>query len=62
MKNIIQDFCEVFNIQNEVPKTTQHLQLTGSKNERTDDNVKIMLHVFCSHEMIFEKADILCNV
>ena len=40
MGNIIQDFCDVFNIQNEAPKRTQHYQLTGSKNERINDNVK----------------------
>ena len=40
MGNIIQDFCDIFNIQNEAPKRTQHYQLTGSKNERINDNVK----------------------
>ena len=40
MGNIIQDFCEVFNIQNETPKQNQHYQLTRSKNERINDNVK----------------------
>ena len=40
MGNIIQGFCEAFNIQNEAPKRTQHHQVTGSKNERINDNVK----------------------
>ena len=53
MGNIIQDFCEVFNIQNEAPERTQHYQLTGSKNERINDNVKKMSDVFCSHEINF---------
>ena len=53
MGNIIQDFCEVFNIQNEAPERTQHYQLTGSKNERINDNVKKMSDVFCSHEISF---------
>ena len=40
MGNIIQDFCDVFNIQTEAPKRTQHYQLTWSKNETINDNVK----------------------
>ena len=62
MGNIIQDFCEVFNIQNEAPKRTQHHQLTGFKNERIDDDIKKMSYLFCSHELNFEKSDVLFNV
>ena len=62
MGNIIQDFREIFNIQNEAPKGTQHRQLTGTKNERIDDNVTKMSYVFCSHEIDFEKSDVLFNV
>ena len=40
MGNIIEDLCKIFNIQNEAPKRTQHDQLTGSKNQRINDNVK----------------------
>ena len=58
MGNIIQDFCDVFNIQNAAPKRTQHYQLTGSKNERINDNVKKMSDVFYSHEINFEKSDV----
>ena len=58
MENIIQDFCDVFNIQNEAPKRTQHYQLTGSKNEGINDNVKKMSDVFYSHEINFEKSDV----
>ena len=61
MGNIIQDFCEVFNIQNEAPERTQHYQLTGSKNERINDNVKKMSDVFCSHEINFEKSEVVLN-
>ena len=62
MGNIIQDFCEVFNIQNEAPERTQHYQLTGSKNERINDNVKKMSDVFCSREINFEKSEVVFNV
>ena len=62
MGNNIQDFCDVFNILNEAPKRSQHYQLTGSKNERTNDNAKKMSEVFCSHEINFEKSDIVFNV
>ena len=62
MGNIIQDFCEVFNIQNEAPKRNQHHQLSGSKNETIDGNVKKMSYVFCSHEISFEKSDVLFNL
>ena len=63
MGNIFQDFCEVFNIQNEAPKRTQHHQLTGSKNGRIDDDIKKISYLFCSHELNFEKSDVLyCNV
>ena len=58
MENIIQDFCDVFNIQNEAPKRTQHYQLTGSKNEGINDNVKKMSDVFYSHEINFEKSGV----
>ena len=58
MENIIQDFCDVFNIQNVAPKRTQHYQLTGSKNEGINDNVKKMSDVFYSHEINFEKSDV----
>ena len=60
MGNIIQ--CDVFNKQNEAPKRTQHYQLTGSKNERINDNVKKMSDMFCSHEIKFEKFDVVFNV
>ena len=62
MENIIADFCEVFNIHNEAPKRTQHYQLTGSKNQRINDNVKKMSGVFASHEVNFENSDVLYNV
>ena len=62
MGNIIQDFCEVFNIQNEAPKRNQHRQLSGFKNETIDDNVKKMSCVFCSHEINLEKSDVLSNL
>ena len=62
MRNIIHDFCDVFNIQNEAPRRTQHYQLTGSKNEKINDNVKKMSDVFCSHEINFEKSDVVFNV
>ena len=62
MGNIIQDFCEVFNIQNEAPKRTQHHQLTGFKNERIDDDIKKISYLFCSHELNFEKSDELFNM
>ena len=58
----LQDFCDVFIKQNEAPKRTQHYQLTGSKNERINDNVKKMSDMFCSHEIKFEKFDIVFNV
>ena len=61
MRNIIHDFCDVFNKQNEAPKRTQHYQLTGSKNERINDNVKKMSDVFCSHEINFEKSEVVLN-
>ena len=60
--NIIQDFCDVFNKQNEAPKRTQDYQLTGSKNKRINDNVKKMSDMFCSHEIKFEKFDVVFNV
>ena len=62
MGNIIQDFCDVFNIQNEAPKRTQHYQLAGSKNERISDNIKNISDVFYSNEINFEKSDVLFNV
>ena len=62
MGNIIEDFCEVFNIHSETPKRTQHYQLTGSKNQRINDNVKKMSEVFASHEVNFENSDVLYNV
>ena len=62
MRNIIHDFCDVFNKQNEAPKRTQHYQLTGSKNERINDNVKKMSDVFCSREINFEKSEVVFNV
>ena len=62
MGNIIQDFCDIFNILNEAPKRSQHYQLTGSKNKRTNDNAKKMAEMFCSHEINFEKSDIVSNV
>ena len=49
------------NIQNKAPKRTQHCHLTGSKNKRID-NVKKMSYVFCSHDINFEKSDVLFNV
>ena len=62
MGNIIQDFCDVFNIQNEGPKRTQHYQLAGSKNESINDNIKSISDVFCSIKINFEKSDVLFNV
>ena len=62
MGNIIEDFCEVFNIHSEAPKRTQHYQFTGSKNQRINDNVKKMSEVFASHEVNFENSDVLYNV
>ena len=40
MRNIIHNFCEVFYMKKEAPKRAQHYQLTGSKNERINDNLK----------------------
>ena len=62
MRNIIEDFCEVFNIHSEAPKRTQHYQLTGSKNQRINDNVTKLSEVFASHEVDFENSDVLNNV
>ena len=39
-----------------------HYQLTGSKNERINDNVKKISDVFFSHEINFEKSDVVFNV
>ena len=62
MGNIIQDFSDVFNIQIETTKRTQHYQLTASKNERSNDNVKKISDVFCPREINFEKYDVVFNV
>ena len=62
MGNIIQDFCDVFNTQNQAPKRIQHYQLAGSKNERISDNVKNTSDMFCSNEINFEKSEVLFNV
>ena len=62
MGNIIQDFSDVFNIQIETTKRTQHYQLTASKNERINDNVNKFSDVFCPREINFEKFDVVFNV
>ena len=62
MGNTIEDFCKVCNIQNEVQKRTRHYQLTVSKNQRINDNVKKISEVFCSYEINVENSDVVLNV
>ena len=62
MGNTIEDFYKVCNIQNEVQKRTRHYQLTVSKNQRINDNVKKISEVFCSYEINVENSDVVLNV
>ena len=62
MGNILEEVCEAFDAHREAPKTFQHYQLTGSKSERINEGARTLSQVFVSHEVKFDKTDLVFNV
>ena len=54
--NIIGKFCDSFDGEDKAPKRDEHYQLTGSKNERINQNVQKMCEVFQQHDVNFEDS------
>ena len=62
MNNIIEEFCETFNIDNFSSKRDEHHEISGSKNERIDENLKKLGAVFRQHSVNFDESSCLFNV
>lgn len=60
--NIIEEFCEAFEAHAEVPKRSQHYQLTGSKSERTNQGIGKLIQVFVSYKVKFDETGLVVNV
>ena len=62
MGNIIEEFWEAFDAHGEASKRSQHYQLTRSKSERINEDVRKLSQVFVSHEVKFDETDLVFNL
>ena len=55
MRNIVNNFCETFGIDENQSRTTdEHHQLNVLKNARIETNCTKLSHVFSEHDVTFE--------
>ena len=62
MGNIIEEFCQVFDVPSDSPKRSEHHHLTGSRNDRINDCITQLSVVLVIHEVNFDYSDSVHNV
>ena len=62
INQIIQDFCEAFDIEDYNGKRDEHHELTGNKNQRITSNVQKLDETFKTQNVNFDESKCVFNV
>ena len=62
VNQIIQDFCEAFDIEDYNDKRDEHHELTGNKNQRIASNVQELDETFKTQNVNFDESECVFNV
>ena len=62
INQIIQDFCEAFNIEDYNAKRDEHHELTGNKNQRITSNAQKLNETFETQNVHFDESECVFDV